>query len=335
MTRAGRRTFVYDEKPVVRAAAAIVGPKEGQGPLGKDFDVVLPDDLLGMDTWEQAESEMMRRAVELCASKAGMTIKGVDLMLAGDLQDQITASGFAARALGIPFFGLYGACSTYVESLVLGGVLVDGALADTAVCAASSHFCAAERQYRFPLELGNQRPPSAQWTATAVGAALLMRGDHGLCRLTHGTVGRIIDFEIKDANHMGAAMAPAVADTLTAHLQDTGRKPEDYDHIVTGDLGIIGRELLMDLMAERGIPLDPERLTDCGASLYGPEQDAHAGGSGCGCIASVVSAHFLPMLSGPFRRIVALGSGAMLSPATTQQGESIPSISYAVSLEAL
>ncbi len=335
MTRAGRRTFVYDEKPVVRAAAAIVGPKEGQGPLGKDFDVVLPDDLLGMDTWEQAESEMMRRAVELCASKAGMTIKGVDLMLAGDLQDQITASGFAARALGIPFFGLYGACSTYVESLVLGGVLVDGALADTAVCAASSHFCAAERQYRFPLELGNQRPPSAQWTATAAGAALLMRGDQGLCRLTHGTVGRIIDFEIKDANHMGAAMAPAVADTLTAHLQDTGRKPEDYDHIVTGDLGIIGRELLMDLMAERGIPLDPERLTDCGASLYGPEQDAHAGGSGCGCIASVVSAHFLPMLSGPFRRIVALGSGAMLSPATTQQGESIPSISYAVSLEAL
>ncbi len=335
MTRAGRRTFVYDERPVVRAAASIVGPKEGQGPLGKDFDVILPDDLLGMNTWEQAESEMVRRAVVLCASKAGMTIKSVDLMLAGDLQDQITASGFAARSLGIPFFGLYGACSTFVESLVLGGVLVDGALADTAVCAASSHFCAAERQYRFPLELGSQRTPSAQWTATAAGAALIMRGDKGLCRLTHGTVGRIIDFEIKDANHMGAAMAPAVADTLTAHLQDTGRKPGDYDHIVTGDLGIIGRELLLDLMAERGIPLDPRRLTDCGASLYGPEQDAHAGGSGCGCIASVVSAHFLPMLSGPFRRIVALGSGAMLSPATTQQGESIPSISYAVSLEAL
>lgn len=335
MTRAGRRTFVYDAGPVVRAAAAIVGPKEGKGPLGGEFDVVLPDDLLGMNTWEQAESEMMRRVVELCASKAGMTVKSVDLLLAGDLLDQITASGFAARALGIPFFGLYGACSTFIESLVLGGALVDGALADTAVCAASSHFCSAERQYRFPLELGNQRPPSAQWTATAAGAALLTRGDEGLCRLTHGTVGRVIDFEIKDANHMGAAMAPAVADTLTAHFQDTGRRPDDYDHIVTGDLGYIGRELLLDLMAERGIPLDPDRLTDCGASLYAPEQDVHAGGSGCGCIASVVSAHFLPMLSGPFRRIVALGSGAMLSPATTQQGESIPSISYAVSLEAL
>ena len=320
---------------MIRAAAAVVGPKEGQGPLGADFDVVLPDDLLGMASWEKAESEMLRRAVELCASKAGVTIKAVDLMLAGDLQDQITASGFAARALGIPFFGLYGACSTFVESLVLGGALVDGGLADRAVCAASSHFCAAERQYRFPLELGNQRPPSAQWTATAAGATLLTREDAGLCRLTHGTVGRIVDYQIKDAGHMGAAMAPAVADTLTAHFLDTGRAPETYDQIVTGDLGIIGRELLMDLMRERGMPVEPERLTDCGASLYGPEQDAHAGGSGCGCIASVLSAHFLPLISGPFKRLLALGSGAMLSPATTQQGESIPSISYAVALEAM
>lgn len=335
MRRAGRRTFVYDQRPAIRAAAAIVGPKEGQGPLGRDFDVVLPDDLLGLKSWEQAESEMVRRAVELCASKAGMTSKSVDLMLAGDLQDQITASGFAARALGIPFFGLYGACSTFVEALVLAGALVDGGLADNAVCAASSHFCAAERQYRFPLELGNQRPPSAQWTATAAGAALILCGDQGLCRLTHGTVGRIVDYEIKDASHMGAAMAPAVADTLTAHLLDLNRAPRDYDQIVTGDLGVIGRELLMDLMRERGMPIEPELLADCGASLYGPEQDAHAGGSGCGCIASVLSAHFLPMLSGRFRRMLALGSGAMLSPATTQQGESIPSISYAVSLEAM
>lgn len=335
MRRAGRRTFVYEQRPSVRAAAAIAGPKEGQGPLGADFDVVLPDDLLGMASWEQAESEMLRRAVDLCASKAGVTIKAVDLLLAGDLQDQITASGFAARALGIPFFGLYGACSTFIESMVLGGALVDGGLADRVVCAASSHFCAAERQYRFPLELGNQRPPSAQWTATAAGAALLSREETGLCSLTHGTVGRIVDYQIKDANHMGAAMAPAVADTLTAHFQDTGRSPQDYDQIVTGDLGFIGRELLMDLMRERGMPLAPERLSDCGASLYSPEQDAHAGGSGCGCIASVLSAHFMPLIAGPFHRMLALGSGAMLSPATTQQGESIPSISYAVALEAM
>lgn len=335
MKRAGTRTFVYEERPVIRAAAAIVGPKEGQGPLGMDFDVVLPDDLLGMKSWEQAESEMLRRAVELCASKAGVTVKAIDFLLAGDLQDQITASGFAARALGTPFFGLYGACSTFIESLVLGAVLVDGKLADRAVSAASSHFCAAERQYRFPLELGNQRPPSAQWTATAAGAVLVSREDQGLCRVTHGTVGRIVDYQIKDSSHMGAAMAPAVADTLSAHFQDTGRAPADYDHIVTGDLGVIGRELLMDLMQERGMPLPPDRLTDCGASLYGPEQDAHAGGSGCGCIASVLSAHFLPMIAGPYKRMLALGSGAMLSPATTQQGESIPSISYAVALEAM
>jgi stage V sporulation protein AD len=335
MRRAGRRTFVYEARPSVRAAAGIAGPKEGQGPLGADFDVVLPDDLLGMTSWEQAESEMLRRAVELCASKAGVTVNGVDLMLAGDLQDQITASGFAARALGIPFFGLYGACSTFIESMVLGGVLVDARLADRVVCAASSHFCAAERQYRFPLELGNQRPPSAQWTATAAGAALISREETGLCILTHGTVGRIVDYQIKDANHMGAAMAPAVADTLTAHFQDTGRTAGDYDQIVTGDLGIFGRELLMDLMRERGMPIEPERLSDCGASLYGPEQDAHAGGSGCGCIASVLSAHFMPLIAGPFHRMLALGSGAMLSPATTQQGESIPSISYAVALEAM
>lgn len=335
MTRAGKRTFVYEGRPVLRAAAAIVGPKEGQGPLGADFDQVLPDDLLGMKSWEQAESEMLRRAVELCASKAGMTIKAIDIMLAGDLQDQITSSGFAARALGIPFFGLYGACSTFIESMVLGGVLVDAKLFDRAVCAASSHFCAAERQYRFPLELGNQRPPSAQWTATAAGAVLVTREDAGLCHLTHGTVGRIVDYQIKDANHMGAAMAPAVADTLTAHFKDTGRTPQDYDQIVTGDLGFIGRELLMDLMQERGMPLTPDHLADCGSMLYSPEQDAHAGGSGCGCIASVLSAHFLPMIAGPFGRLLALGSGAMLSPATTQQGESIPSISYAVALEAM
>lgn len=335
MRRAGRRTFVYEGRPALRAAAAIVGPKEGQGPLGAAFDQVLPDDLLGMKSWEQAESEMLRRTVELCASKAGVTVKAIDLLLAGDLQDQITASGFAARALGIPFFGLYGACSTFIESLVLGGALVDAKLADRVVCAASSHFCAAERQYRFPLELGNQRPPSAQWTATAAGAALLSREDVGLCRLICGTVGRIVDYQIKDSNHMGAAMAPAVADTLTAHFLDTGRAAQDYDLIVTGDLGFIGRELLMDLMQERGMPLLPDRLVDCGASLYSPEQDVHAGGSGCGCIASVLSAHFLPMVAGPFKRMLALGSGAMLSPATTQQGESIPSISYAAALEAM
>lgn len=329
------QTLVFKKRIAVRAAASMVGPKEGKGPLAEWFDVILPEDLLGMPTWEQAESEMIRRTILLCAEKAGVLIESVGAVLAGDLLNQLMSSGFAARALGTPFFGLYGACSTFVEGLVLGSVLIDGGYRESSVCAASSHFCTAERQFRFPLELGTQRPPSAQWTATAAGAMLLDgRKEPAAARVTHGTIGRVIDYRITDAGHMGAAMAPAVADTIMAHFQDTRRDFRDYDLIATGDLGYIGRNLLKELLVQRGMRVDDDKLIDCGASLFYQEQDPHAGGSGCGCVASVSSGYLMKRMErGEIRRLLIVGSGALLSTTSQQQGESIPGIAYAAALE--
>ena len=255
-------------------------------------------------------------------------------MLGGDLNNQIIASSFAARSLGVPFIGLYGACSTFVQALVIGSALISGGYLDNAVCAASSHYCTAERQFRFPLELGSQRPPQASWTATACGCALLERGDAPGLHVTSGTVGRIIDLDISDANHMGAAMAPAVFDCIAAHMADTGRSAEDYDLIATGDLGWIGRNLLLELADAAKLSLPPDRLIDCGASLFYQEQDAHAGGSGCGCVASVACGWLMKrMEAGEVRRLLLVGSGAMFSPTSSQQAQSVPGIAYAASIE--
>jgi len=329
------QTMTYKNRIAVRSRASIVGPKEGKGPLRAYFDVILPDDLLGKPTWEQAESEMIRRAIQMAIERGGRTPESTGAVLAGDLLNQLMSSGFAARALGTPFFGLYGACSTFVEGLVLGGVLVDGGYRENAVCAASSHFCTAERQFRFPLELGTQRPPAAQWTATAAGAMLIDRDKEPACaRLTHGTIGRVIDYQVKDASHMGAAMAPAVADTIMAHFADTRRDFRDYDLIATGDLGYIGRNLLKELLIQRGVRVDDEKLLDCGASLFDQEQDPHAGGSGCGCVASVTCGYLMKLIEqGDVKRLLVVGSGAMLSTTSQQQGESIPGIAYAACLE--
>ncbi|MDL2206615.1 stage V sporulation protein AD [Eubacteriales bacterium OttesenSCG-928-N13] len=329
------RTLAFKGRPQISAASSIVGPKEGLGPLASCFDEIMQDDLLGLDSWEKAESEMIRRAAMMCIEQVNMSIEDVDVMLCGDLLNQIIASGFAARALGVPFLGLYGACSTMVEAIILGAALVDSGYRKNAMCAASSHFCSAERQYRFPLEMGTQRPPSAQWTATACGTLMLVpKAEKPLACVTHGTLGVVTDYEIKDANQMGAAMAPAVADTLQAHLRDLDRTPEDYDLIVTGDLGYIGRNILHELLKQREIHVRDEQLVDCGASLFYQEQDTHAGASGCGCVAAVTCGKFLKELrDGKHSRILVLGSGAMLSPISTQQGESIPCISYGVALE--
>ena len=333
MSRCGKQTFIYDRQPRIAARCSIAGPKEGKGPLAREFDVILEDDLLGMKTWELAEGEMLRRAVEMTVQKAELTLDDIHLLISGDLNNQIIASSFAARETKIPFMGQYGACTTFVQSLALGGALVSAGFADNALCCASSHFCTAERQFRFPLELGNQRPPQASWTATACGCALLDMGRRGP-RLCSGTVGQVIDLKIKDANHMGAAMAPAVYSTIAAHLADTGRSAADYDLIVTGDLGWIGRELLLELFRRGDIYMPEEKLVDCGASLYYQEQDPHAGGSGCGCVASVSCGWILRRVEcGELRRVLLSGSGAMLSPTSTQQGQSIPSISYAVCIE--
>jgi len=333
VNRLGRQTFIYDDPPVIAAHRSIAGRKEGDGPLGAWFDALLDDDLLGQKSWELAESEMVRRCCRDALDAAGLSAGALEALLGGDLNNQIIATSFAARRLGAPFVGLYGACSTFVEALALGSALVSGGYLNNALCCASSHFCTAERQFRFPLELGTQRPPQASWTATACGAALLKRGGRGI-RVTAGTLGRVIDLNISDANHMGAAMAPAVFDTLTAHLSDTRQSFDDFDLIVTGDLGWIGRNLLLELLRAADIPVDPARLVDCGASLYAREQDAHAGGSGCGCVASVSCGWIMKRIErGELGRVLLSGSGAMLSPTSSQQGQSIPGIAYAVCLE--
>ena len=335
MSRAGSQTFIYDCAPVIAARTSIVGPKEGKGPLAQEFDVILEDDLLGMKTWELAEGEMVRRAVEMTCKAADVSLQDVQAQISGDLNNQIIASSFAARALGAPFLGQYGACSTFAQSILLGSALICGGFLENAVCCASSHFCTAERQFRFPLELGNQRPPQASWTATACGCVLLTKGgDNGRMHVSSGTMGRVVDMDIKDANHMGAAMAPAVYDTITAHLNDTGRTLNDYDLIATGDLGWIGRNLLVELFRRGGIEVPEEKLIDCGNSLFYHEQDAHAGGSGCGCVASVSCGWIMNRIErGELKRVLIAGSGAMHSPTSTQQGESIPCISCAVCIE--
>ena len=335
MSRVGSQTFLYRQPPVVAAHASICGPKEGKGPLSAWFDEVLQDDLLGQKSWELAEMEMVRRCVQSALNAARITDEQAQAMLGGDLNNQIIASSFAARALGVPFIGLYGACSTFVQALVLGSALIDGGFLDNAVCVASSHYCTAERQFRFPLELGTQRPPQASWTATACGCALLERPEKpGGLRVTAGTVGRIIDLNVSDANHMGAAMAPAVFDCLAAHMADTGKTACDYDLIATGDLGWIGRDLLLELASAAGLELPPEKLIDCGASLFYQEQDAHAGGSGCGCVASVACGWLMKRLeAGDINRLLLIGSGAMFSPTSSQQAQSVPGSAYAAAIE--
>ena len=335
MSRAGAQTLIFDNPPAIAAHISYAGPKEGQGPLAEWFDVVLADDLLGQKSWELAESEMVRRAVEQALKTAGITAESVQAMLGGDLNNQIIASSFAARTLGIPFLGLYGACSTFIQATLLGASLISGGYLDNAVCVASSHYCTAERQFRFPVELGNQRPPQASWTTTACGCSLLTaNAAPGALKVVSGTLGKVIDLQIKDANHMGAAMAPAVCSTIEAHLAETGRTADDYDLIATGDLGWIGRNILMELFHHDNVGMPDEKLVDCGASIFYQEQDTHAGGSGCGCVASVSCGWLMKRIErGELHRVLIAGSGAMLSPTSCQQGETIPGISYAVCIE--
>ena len=259
--RLGRNTVVLETRPAIVAGAALAGKKEGEGPLGGLFDAVVPDDLFGEESWEKAEQHFFFTAAQTCLNKAGLATSEVDVLLGGDLLNQIMAASIAARELGTPFLGLYGACSTMAESLCLGAMLVDGGHMRNALCAASSHFCTAERQYRFPLEYGAQRTPTAQWTVTGAGATLISsaRGVKPIARCTLATIGTVTDLGIADANNMGAAMAPAAADTLRRHFQDTGRTAKDYDLIITGDLGQVGHDLLLRLAEEQGTPLDVRR----------------------------------------------------------------------------
>ncbi len=337
LNRIGRSTILLPNRPRIISSAAIAGKKEGEGPLADDFDQIVADDLFGEETWEKAESRFHYTAADTCIRKAGLTHEQIDVLLGGDLLDQIMAASMAARELHRPFLGLYGACSTMAESLCIASMLVDGGYVRHAVCTASSHYCSAERQYRFPLEYGCQRPPTAQWTVTGAGSALVSSNGSlpALCRCTHVTIGRIVDLAVKDANNMGAAMAPAAADTITRHMQDTDRTPDDYDLIITGDLGRVGHDVLLALMQERGIPLDPTRYLDCGLAIFHPGQDTHAGGSGCGCSATVLNGHIMRRFrEGGLRRVLFMATGALLSPTSSQQGSTIPGIAHAIVLEA-
>jgi len=336
--RIGMQTIALSTRPAICGSAAYAGKKEGEGPLGAEFDFVAQDELYQQNSFELAEKQLYLDAIRKAIRKGGTTPEEVQFLLGGDLLNQIITASFSARDLGIPFIGLYGACSTMAESIALGSMLLDGGHADQVICAASSHFCTAERQYRYPLEFGAQRPPTSQWTVTGAGATLLSTQPKApvLAHVTQVCMGRVVDLGITDANNMGAAMAPAAADTLLALFSDTHTTPEDYDLILTGDLGQIGHDLLMQLMREQRMPLPDECCTDCGLLIYDREtQDVHAGGSGCGCSAVVLNAHILPRLqSGQLRRIIFMATGALMSLTSSQQGESIPGIAHAVVLEA-
>lgn len=330
----GGQTIVFDHAPVILSHSAIGGRMEGKGPLGGAFDYVSRDTRFGQKTFEQAETRLQELALDTAAGKAGLTYSDIDVLFAGDLLNQCIGSAFASRGTSIPFLGLYGACSTMAEALLLAAGAVNAGYARRAAALTSSHFAAAERQYRFPLAYGGQRTPTAQRTVTAAGCCIVASTGRG-AQLECATVGSVTDYGIRDAANMGAAMAPAAYHTLAAHFRDTGRTPADYDLIVTGDLGQLGAALLCELFSRDDIQLRP-RYQDCGVMIFDPtRQDVHAGGSGCGCGASVLCGYLLPQIArGTLRRLLFCATGALMSPTSSWQGESIPAICHAISIKA-
>lgn len=330
----GKQSVVFPNFPAIEANAAIVGKKEGEGPLREDFDQITQDTKLNQASWEKAESELQKTALELALGKASLNYDDLDVLFAGDLLNQCISSSFAVRDTKIPFLGLYGACSTMAESLLLAASFVNAGYARRAGAITSSHFASAERQYRFPLGYGGQRTPTAQWTVTGSGCCIVSSSGKGPF-VECATVGKIQDFGIKDANNMGAAMAPAAIDTLQAHFRDLRRVPQDYDLIVTGDLGALGKKIVLDQFQRVGVDLTPV-YDDCGVLIYDPKrQDVHAGGSGCGCGASVLCGYLLDRLEKrELRRLLFCATGALLSPTSSWQGESIPAICHAVAITA-
>jgi stage V sporulation protein AD len=328
----GKQSVIFANPPIITSTANIVGPMEGEGLLQQYFDYIMQDNLNNLASWEQCESYMMEYAIKKAVEKEDSTIEMVDCILAGDLLNQLMSTHFAIKNLNRPFLGLYGACSTMVEGMLLSAILLDGGYANKVVAAASSHHDAAERQYRFPNELGVQRPPSSQWTVTGSGAvvvSVLGSGPH----ITTATIGKIVDYGIKDPNAMGPAMAPAAADTMWQHFQDTGRTPAYYDMIFTGDLGNVGKSLVVQLLQEKGLDISAN-YEDCGCMIYREEQDPHAGASGCASSAIVFCGYIFQMLMiGKLAKILFIGTGSLHSTTSYQQRESIPCIAHAVSVE--
>lgn len=334
--RVGKYTLKMDNKPLIENFSAVCGKKESEGPLGKYFDKVFKDTSLGESSWEKSESRLQLEAVKALLNKSQLSPDEINYIFAGDLLNQCISSTFGLMELGIPFIGQYGACSTMAQTLAMASILVDCKAARRCIAVTSSHFCSAERQFRFPLEYGGQRPPTAQWTVTASGAILICDNEETKKGpyVDHITIGRITDLGIKDQTNMGAAMAPAAARTLEDFFEDTSTSPEDYDLILTGDLGEIGKSLLQKLLEKDGIILS-ENYKDCGLMIYYKEkQDVHAGGSGCGCSAGVLCAYVLDkMKEGEFKNILFMATGALMSLTSAQQGETIPGIAHLINIK--
>lgn len=330
--RLGDQTVVFENKPRIIGSFSVVGGKEGAGNLSKYFDYILKDDKFGEKTYEHAERKMIEFAVYNAVDRAKIKLSELDLLLCGDLLNQIISSSFTARKIDSTFVGMYGACSTMAQSLAVGACLVDGKYFKNVACATGSHFTTVERQYRFPLELGNQRPPVSQWTVTGAGCDVLSLSGHGHM-ITSATFGKVVDFGINDVNNMGAAMAPAAMSTIIKHFEDTKTKPEDYDLILTGDLGKLGSEIFLDLMENKGYKLR-QNYSDCGHMIFNNDQRTFQGGSGCGCSASVLNSYVLKkMTEGTYKKVLFAATGALLSPLSSQQGDSIPGICHAIVIE--
>lgn len=329
----GKQTWIFENKPVIISSAAVGGPFEAQGPLSSDFDLLHEDVWIGQDSFEKAEKKLLEESIENAISKANLKKEDINFMLSGDLMNQIISSSFAARTLGIPFLGIFGACSSAVEGLALSSALVNSSFANYIVTAASSHNIGAEKQFRYPSEYGSQKPPTAQWTVTGAGAGIVAKKGNGP-KVTSATIGKVVDMGLTDPLNMGAAMAPAAVDTIETHLKDLNIQPSHYDLIITGDLGKVGHSIAVDLLKKHGIKMEQTKFTDCGLLIYSETQPVFSGGSGCGCCATVTYGHLLKELKkGVFNRILVVATGALLSPLSYQQKESIPCIAHAVSIE--
>lgn len=337
----GEQSIRFESPVYILNSASIAGKKEGEGPLGKLFDVICEEAMFGENTWEEAESTLQKEAISMVLGKAGMKASEMRYLFAGDLLGQLIATSFGTAGYSIPLFGLYGACSTCGEALSLGSMTIAGGYAEHVLCVTSSHFASAEKQFRFPLEYGSQRPLSATWTVTGAGAFVLserreIKGNTAAAKITGITTGKIVDYGIKDSMNMGAAMAPAAAETIYQNFLDYNRSPKDYDRVVTGDLGSIGRTLLIDLLKDKGFDIEPIHL-DCGIEIYDADkQDVHAGGSGCGCSAVTLSAYILRQIrNGTWKRVLFVPTGALLSTVSFNEGKTVPGIAHAVILEAV